>query len=150
MVGHHARILRGVETYAGKPIFHGLGNFVTVTQALTPEGNDSPARRDWAIRRKQLFGFEPDPDYLPHYPFHPDSKNAMIADCRVAADGGVSPGFLPCWIRRTGQPEVLGRTPADRASSTTSPPSAAKPASRRSSPGKASASCSAERLTGFA
>jgi poly-gamma-glutamate synthesis protein (capsule biosynthesis protein) len=110
VVGHHAHILRGVETYAGKPIFHGLGNFVTVTRALTPEGNDSPARRDWAIRRKQLFGFEPDPDYLPLYPFHPDSKNAMIADCRVADDGPISPGFLPCWIRPTGQPEVLGHT----------------------------------------
>lgn len=109
VVGHHAHILRGVEMVAGKPVFHGLGNFVTVTRALTPEGNDSPARRDWAIRRKQLFGFEPDPDYLPLYPFHPESKNAMIADCRIGADGALSPGFLPCWIQSTGQPEVLGR-----------------------------------------
>jgi poly-gamma-glutamate synthesis protein (capsule biosynthesis protein) len=109
VVGHHAHILRGVEVIGGKPVFHGLGNFVTVTRALTPEGNDSPARREWAIRRKQLFGFEPDPDYLPLYPFHPQAKNAMIADVRVAADGALSPGFLPCWIRPTGQPEVLGK-----------------------------------------
>ena len=109
VVGHHAHILRGVETYRDKPIFHGLGNFVTVTRALTPEGNDSPARREWAIKRKALFGFEPEPDYLPLYPFHPDSRNAMIADCRL--DGGtISPGFIPCWMLPTGQPEPLGRT----------------------------------------
>ncbi|MCR5879819.1 CapA family protein [Phenylobacterium sp. J367] len=71
VVGHHAHILRGVETVAGKPVFHGLGNFVTVTRALTPEGNDSPARKAWAIKRKELFGFEPLPEYLPVYPFHP-------------------------------------------------------------------------------
>ncbi len=109
VVGHHAHILRGVEIHRGKPIFHGLGNFVTVTRALTPEGNDSPARRAWAIRRKQLFGFEPDPAYLPHYPFHPESKNAMIADCRIDDRGGVNAGFLPCWILPSGQPEVLSR-----------------------------------------
>lgn len=114
VVGHHAHILRGVELYRGKPVFHGLGNFVTVTRALTPEGNDSPARREWAIKRKRLFGFEPDPAYLPLYPFHPESKNAMLADCRID-DGAISAGFLPCWIQPSGKPEVLGRTPKGEA-----------------------------------
>jgi len=108
VISHHAHILRGVEHYRGKPIFHGLGNFVTVTRALNVEGNDSPARRAWAERRKVLFGFEPDPDY-PLYPFHPEAKNAMIAVCDVTDDGAISAGFLPCWIQPTGQPEVLGR-----------------------------------------
>jgi poly-gamma-glutamate capsule biosynthesis protein CapA/YwtB (metallophosphatase superfamily) len=108
VVGHHAHILRGMETVGGKPVFHGLGNFVTVTRALTPGAQGSPARQAWAERRKILFGFEPDPDYLPLYPFHPESKNAVIADCRFA-DGRLSAGFLPCWILPTGQPEVLGR-----------------------------------------
>src|SRR5690606_18611177 len=39
--GHHAHILKGVEVWRGKPVFHGLGNFVTVTRALNIEGNDS-------------------------------------------------------------------------------------------------------------
>lgn len=108
VVGHHAHILRGVEVVGGKPIFHGLGNFVTVTRALTPGAAGSPAREAWAERRKKLFGFEPDPDYLPLYPFHPESKNAMIADCRVEG-GAVQAGFLPCWITPSGQPEVLPR-----------------------------------------
>jgi poly-gamma-glutamate capsule biosynthesis protein CapA/YwtB (metallophosphatase superfamily) len=113
VAGCHAHILRGMETWRGKPIFHGLGNFVTVTKALNIEGNDNPKRRAWAERRRVLFGFEPDPDY-PLYPFHPEAKNAVIADCRL--DGNtVSPGFIPCWIRPTGQPEVLGRSPKGEA-----------------------------------
>lgn len=108
VVGHHAHILRGVEVVGGKPVFHGLGNFVTVTRALTPGASGSPAREAWAKRRKTLFGFEPDPDYLPLYPFHPESKNAMIADCRIEG-GSIDAGFLPCWILPSGQPEVLTR-----------------------------------------
>ena len=73
IVGHHAHITRGVETYRGRPVFHGLGNFVTVTRALNVEANASPQRLAWARRRKELFGFEPDPDY-PTYPFHPGSE----------------------------------------------------------------------------
>jgi len=68
VVGHHADILRGIETYRGRPIFHGLGNFVTVTRALSV--TTSPQRRAWAARRRTLFGFEPDPK-MPAYPFHP-------------------------------------------------------------------------------
>ena len=48
IVGHHAHILRGIEIYKGKPIFHGLGNFVTVTRALNVKNNASPARLAWA------------------------------------------------------------------------------------------------------
>lgn len=106
----HAHILRGVETYRGKPIFHGLGNFVTVTRALSVEGNDSPVRRAWAEKRKQLFGFEPDPDY-PTYAFHPEAKNAVIATLDIDADGQMTPGFIPCWITPSGAPEVLAPGP---------------------------------------
>jgi hypothetical protein len=92
VIGHHSHILRGVEMWRGKPIFHGLGNFVTVTRALSVEGNESPERRAWAEKRKVLFGFEPDPDY-PLYPFHPQAKNGMVAACHLDADGVLSPGL---------------------------------------------------------
>lgn len=59
VVGHHAHIARGIESYRGRPIFHGLGNGVVVTHALSP-GQDHPARAEWAERRKRMFGFEPD------------------------------------------------------------------------------------------
>ena len=108
VAGHHAHILQGIETYKDKPIYHGLGNFVTVTRALSIEGNSNPARREWARRRRELFGFEPDPDY-PNYPFHPQAKNAMIADCRIDQDGRIEAGFLPCRVEPGGQPVPVGR-----------------------------------------
>ena len=45
VVGHHAHILRGIEVYRGKPVFHGLGNFVAVTHALTPRAARAPRAR---------------------------------------------------------------------------------------------------------
>jgi poly-gamma-glutamate synthesis protein (capsule biosynthesis protein) len=106
VVGHHAHILRGVEMYKGKPIFHGLGNFVTVTRALNVEANASPERLAWAKRRRELFGFEPDPDY-PTYPFHPEAKNTIIGLCKVDERGVRSAGFLPCFVAPSGEPQVL-------------------------------------------
>ena len=110
IIGHHAHITRGVEMYRGRPVFHGLGNFVTVTRALNVEANASPARLAWAKRRTELFGFEPDPDY-PTYPFHPEAKNAMIAVCDADASGVRRAGILPCWVQPSGAPEPLERDP---------------------------------------
>lgn len=108
VVGHHAHILRGIEVYRDKPIFHGLGNFVCVTRALSVSGNDSAERTAWAKRRELLFGFRPDPT-MPTYPFHPDSRNTLIAHCRVGADGRVEAGFIPCYIDSRARPEPLSR-----------------------------------------
>jgi poly-gamma-glutamate synthesis protein (capsule biosynthesis protein) len=91
--------------YKGRPIYHGLGNFVTVTRALNLEQNSNPKRLKWARRRKELFGFEPDPNY-PTYPFHPEARNAMIATCEVGPDGVHKAGFIPCYVNPEGQPEI--------------------------------------------
>ena len=114
VVGHHPHIARGIEFYKGKPIFHGLGNFVAVTRALNVEKNAHPARLAWAERRRKLFGFTPDPE-CECYPFHPESRNTMIADIRIGDDGGISAGFRPVWIRASGQPEVLADCERGRA-----------------------------------
>jgi poly-gamma-glutamate capsule biosynthesis protein CapA/YwtB (metallophosphatase superfamily) len=114
IVGHHAHILRGIEVYKGRPIYHGLGNFVTVTRALNIEENPSPKRLEWARRRRELFGFEPDPNY-PTYPFHPEARNAMIAVCEIGAEGVRKAGFIPCWVNPKGQPEICGDDARGRA-----------------------------------
>ncbi len=114
VVGHHAHILRGIEVYKGRPIYHGLGNFVTVTRALNIEANPSPERLAWAHRRRKLFGFEPDPNY-PTYPFHPEARNAMIAVCEIGVEGVRKAGFIPCWVNPKGQPEICGRDERGRA-----------------------------------
>jgi len=108
VVGHHAHIMRGIEFHGGRAIFHGLGNFVTVTRALSVEGNDSPERRAWAERRRQLYGFAPDPS-MPTYPFHPESRNGAVAHCLISSAGVVGPGLVPCWIDDEARPVPLGR-----------------------------------------
>ncbi len=114
VVGHHAHILRGIEVYKGRPIYHGLGNFVTVTRALNIEANPSPKRLEWARRRRELFGFDPDPGY-PTYPFHPEARNAMIAVCEIDGKGVRKAGFIPCWVNPKGQPEICGDDTRGRA-----------------------------------
>jgi poly-gamma-glutamate synthesis protein (capsule biosynthesis protein) len=110
---HHPHIMRGIEVYRGRPIFHGLGNFVSVTHALTPGGDrDSAERVAWAERRKQLYGFAPDPG-MPQYPFHPESRNTAVALCRFYGDGLVEAGFVPCWIDGTASPVPLGADESD-------------------------------------
>lgn len=108
VIGHHAHIMRGIEMYRGVPIFHGLGNFVTVTQALNA-GGESAERAEWAARRVKMFGFAPDPA-MPTYPFHPESRNTAIAMCTFDGRRLVSAGFVPCWIDDDARPVPHGRT----------------------------------------
>lgn len=109
VIGHHAHIMRGIELHRGKPIYHGLGNFVTVTRALSVSDNDSPERLAWAKRRQKLFGFAPDPT-MPTYPFHPESRNTAIASCRVKPDGQFEAGLVPCYIDGFARPVPLTRS----------------------------------------
>lgn len=106
VVGHHAHIARGIEFYRGKPIFHGLGNGVVVTHALSP-GQDHEARAEWVERRKQMFGFEPDPAYA-LAPFHPEAVNGMIARVIWRDDDSLVPGFIPMWSEPPGRPVPAG------------------------------------------
>lgn len=106
VLGHHAHIMRGIEVHRGRPIFHGLGNFATVTRALTPTGGGSAERAAWAARRRQLYGFAPDPD-MPYYPFHPESRDTAVALLRFDGDGLVEAGFVPCRIDGGGRPVPL-------------------------------------------
>lgn len=107
VIGHHAHILRGIEIYKGKPIYHNLGNFVCVTHALTPSGdNDSPERMRWIEQRKKMFGFTPDPE-MPFYAFNPESRKTILARMTATQDGITEFGFVPCYINREGAPEAL-------------------------------------------
>ena len=102
VLGHHAHIARGIEFYRGKPIFHGLGNGCVVTRALSP-AQDHPARRDWAERRKKMFGFEPDPAY--HLaPFHPEAVNAFLGQLTLLEDGELLASIIPVFVEAPGRP----------------------------------------------
>jgi poly-gamma-glutamate capsule biosynthesis protein CapA/YwtB (metallophosphatase superfamily) len=101
VVSHHAHILRGIEFHHGKPIYHGLGNGCVVTRALSM-AQDHPARAAWARRRRELFGFDPDPAYT-LAPFHPEAVNAMLAHV-CYRPGELKAGFVPVYVEPPGRP----------------------------------------------
>lgn len=107
VIGHHAHIMKGVELYRDRPIFHGLGNFATVTRALSAKPGDAVERAAWARERVRLFGFVPDPA-MPDYPFHPESRHTAIARVEVSDDGTVTASLVPCAIDQTARPVPTG------------------------------------------
>jgi poly-gamma-glutamate synthesis protein (capsule biosynthesis protein) len=111
VVGHHAHILRGVEISNGHPVFHGLGNACVVTHALAP-GQDHPARASWVRRRRELFGFEPDPRY-PLAPFHPDAVHGVLGIVIQHENGKLSTGVVPVHVEPPGRPVCVSDRRAD-------------------------------------
>ncbi|MEQ6333738.1 CapA family protein [Sphingobium sp. MK2] len=110
VIGHHAHIVRGIEFYRGKPIFHGLGNGCVVTSALSP-AQDHPARAEWAARRRTLFGFEPDPAY-PLAPFHPEAVNAFLGHVTWDADRTIGVRIIPVDVEPPGRPMLAAEARA--------------------------------------
>ena len=92
VLGHHAHMLKGIEQYKGKVIFHGLGTFVPAIAALTEE--QMSARMSL---HPPSGGSDADPA----------TKWTIIAKC-VIDDGKISRvSYLPCLINEQRQPEVL-------------------------------------------
>jgi poly-gamma-glutamate capsule biosynthesis protein CapA/YwtB (metallophosphatase superfamily) len=115
VVSHHAHILRGVEVYKGRPIYHGLGNYAS---AFSFES--SPDQAKYNAMREQLGDFkrrvfdcylppdgEADPPYAT-YPYKPDSRFSMIGECRVDGQGVTWAGLIPCFFEPNGQNTTYG------------------------------------------
>ncbi|MBN1850538.1 MAG: CapA family protein [Deltaproteobacteria bacterium] len=108
IIGHHAHMLRGVEFYNAKAIFHGLGHFVISKRPRDPKANPPWAVKQFVEKHKDLLGpyVEPDPEY-PKHPYHPETLQTIIAKCEIE-NGSISKvGYLPCLINKQGQPEIL-------------------------------------------
>jgi len=111
VASHHAHIIRGIEVYRGKPIFHGLGNGCVVTRALRPD-QDHAERAAWAQRRRELFGFEPDPAYE-LAPFHPEAINAVLGRVSWLPDEELRVGIVPVHVEPPGRPVLASGPRAD-------------------------------------
>ncbi len=109
IIGHHHHRLKGVEVYKGKPVFHGLGNFVTVTYAMTAGRNNVPEMLAYLkVREAEGRGgghYETD-----YYPWDRDSLNTMIAKIIVSEDGVVDFGFIPALIDSEAVPHIKPRS----------------------------------------
>jgi poly-gamma-glutamate capsule biosynthesis protein CapA/YwtB (metallophosphatase superfamily) len=102
IIGHHAHILKGTEVYAGKTIFYSLCNFA-FELPFPKELAESP-------EFKAIQEVNPDYKYDPEYPtytFPPDSRKTIIAKCTISNKSIKSVSFLPTYINKQAQPEVL-------------------------------------------
>jgi len=112
----HSHILHGIELYKGKTIFHGLGNGVAWVPSLRPDYKFSNKQKtneifnpqDWAKKRAERFGFEPNPLY-PTYPFHPDAIYTIIAKCLVTDKQIVETRCIPAVIGQDGITRVVAK-----------------------------------------
>ena len=103
VLGHHQHILKAIEVYRGKVIFHGLANFVMDVYMKTLAAN--PGVKDMQRHfPRYAVGYRED---YPTYPFHPEARQTVIARATIEDKKITSVGFIPCYINPSGQPEPL-------------------------------------------
>lgn len=106
VVGHHAHILRGVETYKSRPVFHGINHFAPAyTDATNPLGKHT--NRPRPRRAPSIDFFQPDTS-VANFPFPAESRHTMIALVTVDRDGVLEAGFIPCYLDRNSHPVPYG------------------------------------------
>ncbi len=102
VVGTHAHILKGLEVYAGKAIFYSLCNFAL---ELRPDPS-LLVRQAHREVSKLNSDWGPDPDY-PTYFMPRDSRKTVIVKCAISNRQIQRVSFLPVYINKQAQPEVL-------------------------------------------
>jgi poly-gamma-glutamate synthesis protein (capsule biosynthesis protein) len=134
VLGGGQHVLKAVEAYEGKVIFHGLGIFghdlphgrsvvgdaIRTWDSIGPFGTSFGRGHGSAASVASIAGkaagaigearsaFRPDPDdrdQYPTFPFHPLCRRTMVAKVALA-DGVVRKvSIVPCLINKEGQPE---------------------------------------------
>src|SRR5262249_40113207 len=92
ILGHHQHILKGIQVYRGKAIFHGLGNF-----ALPPPTKVNFGDKGFTkfFNRYGEYGVGVHGNY---FGFHPDAYQTIAAKA-IISDGAIQQvGFLPCMM----------------------------------------------------
>lgn len=105
VLGHHQHILKGIDSYRGKLIFHGLNNFaMDVPDMLGDKKVTSP--RVQAIFKRYPDDFRYNPED-PGWPYRPEAKKTMIVVLDVA-DGTIgSAEIIPCQIQGDHSPRLV-------------------------------------------
>jgi poly-gamma-glutamate capsule biosynthesis protein CapA/YwtB (metallophosphatase superfamily) len=101
ILGHHAHILKGVDTYKGKPIIYSLCNFA-VDLPMTPEHANSKGFKEIQKLHPRWI-----PDFDSTYNFPDDAKRTVIAKLIVKEGKLVRVALLPAYVNKQSQPEIL-------------------------------------------
>jgi len=106
--GVHHHVLKGVEYYKGKPIYHGLGNFVCATYAMTAGYNLTPEMIAY-LKQREKEGRGGGHYKVDFYPWSEKSRLTIIAKVMADKNGVVECGFIPAYIEDSGNVVVRNR-----------------------------------------
>ena len=117
VMASHSHVSHGFEIYKGKPIYHGLNNFVMYTPQLAPgftgKVHGDAHNSEWVKNRTARFGFVPDPEY-PTYPFRAESVYCPVAKLVIEDGKVVSSRVVLMKTEKSGIPYVHGNTEVGR------------------------------------
>jgi hypothetical protein len=100
ILGDHAHILKGIEQYKSKWIFHGLNHFIFCSRTLPKELTQHLLKL-----AKKLHGLDPeDPKQILYLP---EALMTIIAKCTISEGKITRASYLPCLINDQDQPEIL-------------------------------------------
>ncbi len=104
ILGHHAHILKGIETYRGKVVFYSLGNFALESPfSFAPDLAQAPAHKELTA----LYSTHPTQS---DSPMSADSSMTILVKCLIADRAIKSVSLLPAWINQSSEPEMLRST----------------------------------------
>jgi len=106
--GVHHHVLKGVEFYKGRPIYHGLGNFVCVTYAMTAGHNVTPEMTAY-LKQRETEGRGGGHYRVDFYPWSETSRLTVIAKVIADKSGVLECGFIPAYIEDSGNVAVRSR-----------------------------------------
>jgi poly-gamma-glutamate capsule biosynthesis protein CapA/YwtB (metallophosphatase superfamily) len=108
ILGHHQHILKGINTYRGKVVFHGLANFA-LDAPFTPDHLQSEQFRFMQSQYPGLLGPKPE-DPAWYYP--PNSRKTVIVKATIGDGRILKVSYIPCVITVSRQPvRVAGNSP---------------------------------------
>jgi poly-gamma-glutamate capsule biosynthesis protein CapA/YwtB (metallophosphatase superfamily) len=103
VIGVHAHILKGIDSYRGKLIFHNIGNFAIEVPSL--EAVKTPRLQKMFDRYSEFFDFN-DPEYR-LYPFSHDARKTVIVKLVADGSGVKDVRIVPCYVAPDAAPMML-------------------------------------------
>ena len=100
ILGGADHVIKGIEIYAGKVIYYGMGDFILDTP-LTEKTETA-----WRKMKHRIYGLHYDPDYTA-YPFPTEARNHFIVKCSFSDGKLTRAALVPCMVNKMGQPEAL-------------------------------------------
>jgi hypothetical protein len=108
IIGGHAHILKGIEVYKGKVIFHAMNNFAVGGIRHATGGEQRPRGWDFARGGKlfaERYHFTPETGSI----WHPEYRKTLMGKVLIE-DGKIQKvSYIPCYINKNDQPEMVTR-----------------------------------------